>query len=585
MFNILWKIIVVSGVSAAADEIFWTTCPEGQIYEGSMNKWDCANLTFPMDRDDPAKGNVTSFVRRGYASVPGKKSSWGLAGGPGYSTSTFVPMFDYFMMLDPSITSFLVDARGIGLSSSLTNCLHAPPYLDPYNETLMAMQEECNQEMISADAALYPYFTTLDAAMDLKGVMEAVNPDTISVFAASCGTFLANTLLQLIEVDVVVYDGPVTANRWSMEVNAEMQTMVSLDTMRMCVDESDICKSYLGDTANIPQMTKDAIIDGSLPCLSQLSWLAAENGNFLTSMYNNFMNPNYNKALQGPFWYRLFRCSASDVEQLNFFHAARQAEMNSWEHSDPLVYSQGYAINVGAADLFSNAGADAKSYDKVVEDNVRNFVVEGGDLTVSFARSESNWPVPVAHEISRTYANPTAPLHILVGTLDANTPVGQAYWMRQRMSSDADVSIHIVPYAHHGIVDPSNMCAVQYVTDLMALNVNADPACLETSVPPPDWDGSDAATQSNALTWFGTSDLWNNGYVFDEQAPDTTSNDDDCNFVQSDVTKLIVGICVPLSVIIIVLFAIVVVQCYSRGNDKDKLMRSGGAASESHSQI
>jgi pimeloyl-ACP methyl ester carboxylesterase len=351
-------------------------------------------------------------------------------------------MFDYFMHIDPSLTSYLVDARGIGLSSSLTNCLNAPPYLNPYNATLMDMQEACNQYMIDADTDLYPYFTTYHAAMDFKGVMDAVNPDTISLFAASYGTFFANTFLQLpgVEVSVVVFDGPVTPDRWPMENNAAMQSMVTVDAMRMCADESDLCREHLGENANLPRMVKDAIVDGSLPCLSHLPWLATESGNFLISMYNNFMNPNYNKALQAPFWYRLFRCSSSDVEQLNFFHEARQEAMNNVGPSKPLEYSLGFATNAAAADIYSYSDAPS-SYDDVVARNVRNLVVEGGDITISFARSESLWPHPVMNTVTNTYFTPTAAarVHIIVGTLDANTPVGQAYWMHQRLSKAAEV--------------------------------------------------------------------------------------------------------------------------------------------------
>jgi hypothetical protein len=76
------------------------------------------------------------------------------------------------------------------------------------------------------------------------------------------------------KADVIVLDGPVTANRWPMENNARMQSMVSLDSIRMCVNESSVCKSNLGVMGHIPQMVKDGVRDGSLPCIQKLNWLA-----------------------------------------------------------------------------------------------------------------------------------------------------------------------------------------------------------------------------------------------------------------------------------------------------------------------
>lgn len=83
------------------EAIDWVACPPEQLTYAS-NTWDCAYLEYDLDRTDPSKGKVTSFVRRGYVGSPGGKSIWGINGGPGQSTRGFVPMFDYFMTYDPS---------------------------------------------------------------------------------------------------------------------------------------------------------------------------------------------------------------------------------------------------------------------------------------------------------------------------------------------------------------------------------------------------------------------------------------------------------------------------------------------------
>jgi pimeloyl-ACP methyl ester carboxylesterase len=559
MFLLLTFVMAgFKAVGAAA--INWGTCPEGQLYDGILNKWDCAFLTFPLDRDDPSKGNVTSFVRRGYATTPTGKAMWGIAGGPGISTSTFIPIFDYFMSLDASLTSYLVDARGIGLSSPLASCTYEPPFWDPYNNVTMQQWYDCNEEIIAADEDRFPYVTTYYAALDLKGVMDAVNADTNSLFAASYGTYFANTFLQLpgVDIDVVVYDGPVSANRWPLENNAEMQSMQALDGIKLCIEESSVCRMHLGELGHIPKMTKDAIVDGSLPCIQKLPWLQQENGNYMTSLYNNFFNPTYNKAMLGPFWHRLYRCTDSDAEQLNHFNDVRLAEMMTQGGTPDPSYNRGYATNVGAADVYSYAGDGARSYDKVVEYNVRTFTVEGGDLTVSFARSENNWQYPQSNPISSQFAKPTAPVHIFIGTLDANTPVGQAKWVQDGMGPDVESYIYYVPYGGHGLVAPDNPCVNQIIVDLLSLKTNVDTACLDTEVPAPDWDGSDEETRNgNSLRYFGTTDLWNNGQLVDDPIDSSTASSDNCDWSSSDVNNLVAAIVVPLCIVILILAAAV----------------------------
>lgn len=78
-FN-LAKCLVLSAVAASASGLIdWGVCPDGQIYDGTFAKWDCAFLEFPMDPEDEMLGTVTSFVRRGYMDKPTGKSTWGVS--------------------------------------------------------------------------------------------------------------------------------------------------------------------------------------------------------------------------------------------------------------------------------------------------------------------------------------------------------------------------------------------------------------------------------------------------------------------------------------------------------------------------
>jgi hypothetical protein len=337
---------------------------------------------------------------------------------------------------------------------------------------------------------------------------------------------------------------------------------------------------HLGEKGHIVAMTKQAIIDGTLPCQKKLPWLTTDNGNYLTSIYNNLFDSHDYIALRGPFWHRLYRCSDSDVEQLNYFHSTQQKEMNSYHASDPLDYSTGYALNTGSIELYSQAGNNSLSYDEVVEIDVRQLTIEAADIKISFARDVSGWPQSDANSIVRQFAKPTVPVHVFVGTLDSNTPVGQSQWLKDNMGEDVDTTVYIVPYASHGIVDYTNLCATGIVVDILSLKSDVNFTCLYTSVSAPDWDGSSEETRNGiSMAYLGTTDLWNNGYL--EDSADTTddstiiaSSDSSCNWSQSDVSKLVVAIVLPLVLVIIFLLGCICYVCMDRKRMEKSLLHS-----------
>jgi hypothetical protein len=183
-----------------------------------------------------------------------------------------------------------------------------------------------------------------------------------------------------------------------------------------------------------------AIADGTLPCASKLSWLAkGVESAWIVSTINNQFNRNELKHLQGPFWARLYRCSDSDAQQLQHFfdHVAVKYIYDSNIVVDPKEfhsYNLGYAINVGASDLFHYGSASAKTFDQVLAANEFSLTVEGADVIISFARSVSLWPAPPQNPIGTSFMKPSCPVHILVGTLDANTPVGQVTLLLNHLS-------------------------------------------------------------------------------------------------------------------------------------------------------
>ena len=267
------------------------------------------------------------------------------------------------------------------------------------------------------------------------------------------------------------------------------------------------------------------------------------------------------KLLLGPFWARLYRCSDSDAQQIQYF---RDYVMNRYTY-DPTKkhnttvfqsYSLGYAINTGANEFYHFGPTAPLSYQQVVEYNEYSFVIEGGDVMSSLGRNIS-WPSDqnlnsTQRSILSSFMKPTCPVHILVGNLDANTPADQAKWYKDGMGSTVNTIIHTVPYGAHGLIDYANTCAVEVFTKVLGLSSNVDFSCLQTMIPSPDWDGNMQNSHEISLEFFGTTDLWNNGFYYDQATPVTTTtvNYENCD----DEIKDTVGMTLGISVAILVLF-------------------------------
>ena len=105
---------------------------------------------------------------------------------------------------------------------------------------------------------------------------------------------------------------------------------------------------------HIPKLVMDSIVDGTLPCLRNLTWLRASDGQFWASIYCNWCTSQgegsrvLSHVCLSPFWYRLY---ASDVTQLNFFNAYQQVAL--FQPVSPLDYSLGVATTIGVSELYS----------------------------------------------------------------------------------------------------------------------------------------------------------------------------------------------------------------------------------------
>ena len=108
-----------------------------------------------------------------------------------------------------------------------------------------------------------PFFITYYAALDVRDVMDTViapiKGSTVGIYCSSYGTFFCNTLLHLPGIiSILVLDGAIAATRWSLVNSARTRSMVTLNSIEICIKNSLNCSKYLGEMGHIPQMVNDA---------------------------------------------------------------------------------------------------------------------------------------------------------------------------------------------------------------------------------------------------------------------------------------------------------------------------------------
>eukprot|EP00762_Andalucia_godoyi_P006031 ANDGO_00105.mRNA.1 hypothetical protein PPTG_15474 len=501
--------ILCGYANASMDSLQWGPCPANPL---SADANDCATLMRPLDPLNASSTTIGIFIRRYYdRSVgPSNNSLWMLDGGPGFSSAVFAPIAKVVYGLDKSLTVYLADQRGTGLSNYI-NCASPPTaaYFDPFNATMVAMFDACNMDIVNRYGAVSRFYSAHHAAQDLKAAVDAVAPAKVAVYALSFGTYITNIYLQLpgARADAVVFDGPVPPNRWALENNAEWVSRVSRDVLSDCATHSAACAAHLGTLGLIPRFVMDSIIDGTLPCLAKLPWLtqhiAATDAAFMT--LNGAAH-----VLQGPFWWRLYRCSDLDVQQLNTFRTYR-----SQSASVPVSQEYSYALGtiIGASEVYSFASGPVgspggpMSYDQQVYETGRVFADASPQLVVSRIRRVLPLYTPDPSTYKK-FASPSMPVLVMVGTLDPNTPHGLGRWFVDGLGPSA--TLVTIPFSAHGTVAYNAPCANAIAFSFLFSfgSVMPDMSCLNT-IPVPDFDGVTVDIQQMSQLYFGTTNLWN----------------------------------------------------------------------------
>ncbi|WP_309129501.1 alpha/beta hydrolase [Microbacterium sp.] len=177
------------------------------------SRLDCADVTAPLDWEDPEAGEVSLAIVRHQATGQYQGSLLVNPGGPGSSGYDYIADNLTYAVGAPLIENFDVigfDPRGVGRSTAVT-CFEDPAKRDEFNYGLtieprntpeweaeiQADQKEYAEACAANSGDLLQHVTTVNAARDMD-LLRAVLGDTqLNYLGYSYGTFLGATYAKL----------------------------------------------------------------------------------------------------------------------------------------------------------------------------------------------------------------------------------------------------------------------------------------------------------------------------------------------------------------------------------------------------
>ncbi len=170
-----------AGASAQSGSLAFAPCSATQLVVPSPGL-QCATLTVPFDRADPALGEIALAVQRVPASAPRVGAIVLLAGGPGQPA---LPAFEGFLAplaREPALRGFELvafDQRGTGQSEGV-QCLQAG----------VSLKDSPSQYLGACGTALGPtraFYSSQESVEDLDALREGLGDTPLSLFAVSYG--------------------------------------------------------------------------------------------------------------------------------------------------------------------------------------------------------------------------------------------------------------------------------------------------------------------------------------------------------------------------------------------------------------
>jgi pimeloyl-ACP methyl ester carboxylesterase len=228
--------------------------------------FECAELTVPLDYDNPDGRTIELSVLRAPSTKPDQRLGSLVVnpGGPGGSGIEYAARGSSYWgkELRAAFDIVGVDPRGVGESSPLScvtdgqldDLLASDPDPDTPAEVQAdhTLMKSFFDGCMRGDAALATHVGTVEAAKDLDILRAALGEPKLTYFGASYGTFLGGTYADLFPQNVgrLVLDGAIDPSTSSVDmslVQAEGFETALRAYVEACVAEGDC---YLGDSVD-----------------------------------------------------------------------------------------------------------------------------------------------------------------------------------------------------------------------------------------------------------------------------------------------------------------------------------------------
>lgn len=209
-----------TSTTAAVQQLDWRDCSVGQ------RTLECAELTVPLDYDNPARGTIQLALERRPATNPSERVGTLLVnpGGPGIPGTGLVEAagsaFSSTLRRRFDIVGW--DPRGTGNSAPVDCVDNLDPYLTPdptpdsaaEKQALIDAAKDFAAECEANSGRILPYISTQDSARDMEEIRKALGEDKISYFGFSYGSELGAMFATMFpqSVRAMVVDGAVDPN-------------------------------------------------------------------------------------------------------------------------------------------------------------------------------------------------------------------------------------------------------------------------------------------------------------------------------------------------------------------------------------
>lgn len=480
----------------------WTACT-ARDFQGNTVAAECTSAIVPLDWSQPTGAGIELFLKRIPATQPGNTSLWLLMGGPGGSGAGMEGLAHALRWRDPTVTMYLPDHRGTGLSTRL-GCADQEAPSSPGGAAVTSEETAaCAAALTAQWGDKVQHFSVRNAARDLGELIAAATQDDARVFVlgSSYGTYWAARYLQQFPTQPtgLIMDSVCSPGSCDLADFDLWNELAAKRLFEVCANDP-VCSAKLGTDPWAQLETLHTQLKAGHCAPLQQGGLTPKT---LKQIGFILMTQHGLQPALPALVYRALRCDAADVEALQ-----------------PLVTSllQGGG---GAGFDFSHALSGVVTQSELVHDPVPSVaaaqaqfdsLLVASGVGLSVAMSHDEWPRYARDPGAQTMPPSDLPMLMLNGTLDPQTPLEVARPMGEFYAGQHQHFVEM-PLATHGVITSSPRKTPGTMGtcggSLLGAFMKEPTAPLDTSctqdIKPLDFD---SATLAQSL--FGRASLWEN---------------------------------------------------------------------------